>query len=195
MAINSEEEFDFQQWRKNKINDLKYHRAICMMICGSSLDDVAKTLGTTKRTVQRFFESEEFNTNLSRAMHLTFKSSLSKAAVFADRALDILMAIAEDVGTPVRYRLTAIHQIFEIAFRGGLNKNTNTDTITDRLDLGARMLAPYNTVRALSADAGVSFQHKLNIENEKLIWTELYPDEPFPREEEFRQWFKEKELN
>jgi AraC-like DNA-binding protein len=182
---------EYVQWRQNKLNDLKYHRAVCMMICGANLEEVAKELGMSKRNVQRFFEAPEFNENLTRAIQLTFKSSLSKAAVYADKALDLLIDIAEDVSTPVRYRLTAIHQIFEICFRANLQESKE-ETTADRISLGTKLLSSYNAVKSLSTD--LSFKNRLNIENEKLVWTELYPNEPFPREEEFKKWFKVHEL-
>lgn len=197
MASNNQEnfEYEFQQWRLNKLNDLKYHRAVCMMICGASLDDVAKQLGQSKRNVQRFFESPEFNENLSRAIHITFKSSLSKAALYTDRALQILIEISEDTTQPTKYRLAAIHEIFNIGFRANLNTTTPTD-LELRLHTESKLLSHYNTVRSLGGDLSTQGlpAAKLNIENQRAIWMELYPNEPFPDEECYRIWFSRHEL-
>jgi hypothetical protein len=197
MASNNQEnsEYEFQQWRLNKLNDLKYHRAVCMMICGAGLDEVAKQLGQSKRNVQRFFESSEFNENLSRAIHLTFKSSLSKAALYADRALDILIEISEDTTQPVRYRLQAISELFKVSMAAGLN-NTLPSDLEVRLHTEGKLLSHYNTVRSLGGDLSTQGlpSAKLNIENQRAIWMELYPSEPFPNEESYRQWFNTHEL-
>lgn len=197
MASNNQEnfEYEFQQWRLNKLNDLKYHRAICMMICGAGLDEVAKELGQSKRNVQRFFESPDFNENLARAIHITFKSSLSKAALFADRALQILIEISEDTTQPTKYRLAAIHEIFNIGFRANLNTTTPSD-LEMRLHTEGKLLSHYNTVRSLGGDLSTQGLPvaKLNIENQRAIWMELYPGEPFPDEDSYRLWFNQHEL-
>ena len=197
MASNNQEnyEYEFQQWRLNKLNDLKYHRAICMMICGASLDEVAKQLGMSKRNVQRFFESPDFNENLTRAIHLTFKSSLSKAALYADRALDILIEISEDDSQPTKYRLQAIRELFNVSLSAGLNGMPPSD-LEARLHTEGKLLSHYNTVKSLGGDIhsqGLPVA-KLNIENQRAIWLELYPDEPFPDEESYRLWFNQHEL-
>lgn len=195
MASNNQEssEYEFQQWRLNKLNDLKFHRAVCMMICGAGLDEVAKELGQSKRNVQRFFESPDFNGNLTRAIHLTFKSSLSKAALFADRALDILIEISEDTTQPTKYRLQAISELFKVSMAAGLN-NTLPSDLEVRLHTEGKLLSHYNTVRSLGGDLTGLPSNKLNIENQRAIWMELYPDEPFPDEETYRIWFNTHEL-
>lgn len=195
MARNDDTESEFQQWRLNKLNDLKYHRAVTMMICGCSLDEVAKQLGMSKRSVQRFFESPDFNENLTRAIQLTFKLSLSKAALFAERAIEILIEISEDPAQPTKYRLQAIRELFNVCLSAGLNGTPPTD-LEARLHTEGKLLSHYNTVRSLGGDLhaqGLPVA-KLNIENQRAIWMELYPDEPFPDEESYRIWFGRHEL-
>lgn len=195
--VSSNEEYEFQQWRLNKLNDLKYHRAICMMICGSSIDAVAKEFGMSKRNVQRFFDSQQFNENLTRAIQVTFKSSLSKAALFADRALDILKEIAEDKEQPTKYRLQAVREIFNVAFRANLDGNVQQHSeLEQRLHREASLLSHYNTVRSLGEESKLKGlpAAKLNIENQRAIWYELYPNEPFPDEDSYRMWFNTHEL-
>lgn len=190
-------EWDYQQWKGNKLQELKYHRAICMMICGANLGDVAKELGTTKRTVQRYFNSPEFNDNLTRAIQITFKNALSRASLFADRAVQILIEIAEDINQPTKYRLQAISQITDICFKAELQQPTRErqPDVDDRMYHQTKLLSSYNTVKSLGREIeNSSISDRLNEENQKGIWSELYPDEPYPSEKTMRKHFDRWEL-
>lgn len=205
------QELQYQTWKNNKLQALKYHRAICMLICGHSTKDVAKQLETTERSVQRWFYESDFNENFDRAIRLTFQSALSKAALYADRALDILIEISEDKEEPTKYRLEAIKQIFTICNQGNLQDKSNLNSqISSDLSEQFEVLSKFKAVHSQleSTDFATyptpledtdnfawkkDFWHlKPTLQNQKDVWMQLYPDEPFPSEETYREWFSNK---
>lgn len=197
---NSDYEWEFQQWKGNKLQELKYHRAVCMMICGYTIKDVAKELNASQKTVERFFNNPEFNDNLTRAMQLTFRKALSKAALYADRAMDLLLEIAEDINQPTKYRLQAISQINDVCFKGKLDDCIDVDakpqSATFKMNNQQNLLSMQQSVNYYAGLTGnAEIQNKLNKENTLLIWNELYPDEPYPNDENLRQHFNTNELD
>ena len=194
--MSDDYESEFQSWKGNKIQELKYHRAICMMICGADLGEVAKELNTTKRTIQRYFNSPEFNENLTRAIHLTFKKALSRAALYADRAVELLIEIAEDKDTPTKYRLQAIQQISDMCFKARMEYSINTPNPTkQRMYEQQSLLSSYSVVKVAGEGIEKRFSAKMNDDNQRAIWNELYPNEPYPEDEELRRFFNKNELD
>jgi len=144
---NNNEEVKFQEWRQNKLKDFKYHRAVCLLICGADLTMDAKELGLSKRQIQRFFESPDFNENLNRAVQITFRSSLSHVALYMDKAIQILIGISEDVSQPAKYRIQAISELFKLALSTGLNATPASD-LELRLHSEARLLNYYSSIKS-----------------------------------------------
>lgn len=191
-AFNPNDEWEYRQWKGNKLQELRYHRAICMLVSGVDIGEVAKELKVSKRTVERFFNSPEFNENFTKAIQVTFKSALSKAALYADRALELLTEIAEDINQPTKYRLQAISTLFEVSLNAGL-ANPGKSELVDDFKQQSQLITTYNAVKQFGVNSGLPMD-AINLSNQRAIWNELYPDEPFPQEEEFRKYFRKYEL-
>jgi hypothetical protein len=172
---------ELQKWQNTNIDVLKHQKAICLLISGHSVTEICKELSVSNRTLQRWFNYPEFNQNLSKAIRFVFQSSLAKAAIYADKALDLLMEIAESKDEPTRYRLQAIAQITDIAFKAGLHEErTELSEIESKMNYEKKLLSSYGSVRMLSNDIGKDISQPLLLDNQRAIWEELYPDTPYP---------------
>ena len=178
MPDNSDE---LQKWQNTNIDVLTHQKAICLLISGHSTGETCKQLGISQRTLQRWFTYPEFNQNLSKAIRFVFQSSLAKAAIYANKALDLLMEIAENKEEPTKYRLQAIVQITDIAFKAGLHEErSELNEVQQKFWRQTNLLSNYNSVRRHSDDIGRDLKEPLLLDNQRALWAELFPDTPYP---------------
>lgn len=193
MGSANDDEFRFKHWRENKLNTLKFNRIICLLICGQPVSAIAKEIGISTRTIERYFADNGFNENLTTAINLTFKKGLAEAALFADKAVQILIEISEDNTQSPKYRLQAIALLFKVCADVRLRQSYE-ETAQAKLDKQHRLLMSMRSINALIEPNSKGLPAgKIEIENQKLIWAELYPNEPFPDDESFKQWFQDPE--
>ncbi len=186
----------FSDWKTNKLASLRYNRAICMLASGYTSQEVAKHLGVTQRSVQMWFKDSAFNDSLRYAINITFQSAVAKAADFADRAVDTLIKISEDVDTPAKYRIDAIKLLFDIVLKATTgNSNTPENYRNFKLRENLATLNQYASVQNIIETQNISLEKpslgSLNIEQMKILWTILYPDEPYPEDDnDLRNWYE-----
>ncbi|MUG99771.1 hypothetical protein F7734_48865 [Scytonema sp. UIC 10036] len=186
-----EEQEDFYlTWRTNKLASLRYNRAICMLAAGYSPNEVAEHLGVTVRAVQMWFKEGDFNDSLRYAIHITFQSALSKAADFADRAVQILIDIAENPDTPSKQRIESIKLLFDILLRTtqSVPENPKVFELSEKIKvLNQATYFKSNNVVTTEIRPVIS---KTGLAEMRDVWTIIHPNEPFPEDEtELRKWF------
>jgi len=148
---STNEDSKFREWKNKNINSLRYARIVCLFVSGKDIHFIAKEIGISTRTIERYFNNEEFQQTLTTAIKLTFRKGIIEAALFADRAIQILIEIAEDNTNSVKYRLQAIQMIFTICLQSNLQnlQETPADTTANRLSKQAQLLSSVRTVEDL----------------------------------------------
>ncbi|MBD2608377.1 hypothetical protein H6G81_28625 [Scytonema hofmannii FACHB-248] len=184
----------FREWKNKTVNSLRYARIICLLVSGKDINFVAKEIGVSVRTIERYFNDEQFQYTLTTAIKLTFRKGIVDAALFADKAIQILIEISEDNTNSVKYRLQAIQMIFTICLQSNLQnlQETPADTTANRLSKQAQLLSSVRTVEDLiGVNDSRELVHKIKIENQKNLWQELYPNTDFPDEDIYQRLFND----
>jgi len=179
---DNENEARFQKWKMNKLCDLRYHRAVCMLAAGIPFDSVAEKLGVSVRSVERWFHDDDFNHDLKIAISVCFKSSVANAAQYINRSIDVLIEIIEDPGVHSKYRLDAIKQLHSFT-------QSNYKEPQSMLHEHLETLSQFSSVQSLiyklspgSNDFSLpSGEMKAKL---KEIWERLYTDKPFPEDDD-----------
>lgn len=185
------EESRFLEWKSNKLDNLKYQRAIVMLASGYSGLEVAKHLGVTQRCVQKWFKEGSFNDSLKYAIHMTFQSAIAKAVDFADRAVAILIQIAEDADTPSKHRIEAIKVLFDICLRA--TQKTPENIREFELKENLTVLTQFANVQTVVKQHHIALDKPelgKGLEEMRTMWKLLYPDQPYPDDDqELRDWW------
>lgn len=187
MSITPEDEF--QRWKNNKLLALKYHRTICMLLAGHSVRDVAEALGVSQKTIQRFFNDAEFNDSFRYSIGITFKAALATSALYANRAVDLLIEIAEDKDQSTKYRLRAIELLLQFNIRTNnhlISENEQVNNSSDQLQI----LNNYNSIHALLTQQTSLQLPPVQNPDMKNLWRQIFPNQPYPEDDNnMRDWF------
>ncbi|MBW4450069.1 MAG: helix-turn-helix domain-containing protein [Spirirestis rafaelensis WJT71-NPBG6] len=129
----AQNEEGLQRWQNTNIDVLKHQKAICFLVAGLSIDDTAKELGVSTRTLERWFKHPEFNQNLGLAIKHVYVSSFAKAVGYVDESMNVLMGIIRDESTLTRHRIDAIKLLLDFTAKGyqeTFKNQTNTEENT-----------------------------------------------------------------
>ena len=174
---NNDEE-KFQKWKMNKLCDLRYHRAVCMLAAGIPFDSVAEKLGVSVRSVERWFHDEDFNHDLKIAISVCFKSSVANAAQYINRSIEALIKIIESEEHHVKYRLKAIENLHSFM-------QQNYQEPKSGLQQHIETLHQFNSLQNLTLVASNLELPSADIRKRlKEIWERLYTDKPFPEDDD-----------
>lgn len=187
MIRPSDDSGNFEHWKTNKLISLQYNRAICMLAAGYQPKEVAESLGVSERSIQRWLKDEKFNVSLKYAIGICFQGALANASQYTNRAVELLIEISEDKSAPFKYRLEAIRILFNFCLKANIQTQENPDlhAANERINL----LYNFSTVQSLLLQQkSFSLPPSPLSTTTKSLWTRLYPNEPYPEdEEELRQ--------
>ena len=184
-------EENYEIWKTNKLQSLNYNRAICLIASGHDFKEVSKFLGVSVRTLQRWYSQEEFKVNLKYAVGMTLTAALANASCYANRAIDLLKDMAEDLNCPYKYRLQAIRLIFQFSSREIPQDDNIPQTPHQEYLEKLRMFAQAKDLLAVSRQYQLPDLSQTKAVENIEIWQKIFPDEPYPDEVNLRKYFKD----
>ncbi|MBW4450019.1 MAG: hypothetical protein KME38_25070 [Spirirestis rafaelensis WJT71-NPBG6] len=178
-----------QRWQNTNIDVLKHQKAICFLVAGVPLDETAKELGISTRTLERWFKHPEFNQNLALAIKHVYVSSFAKAVGYVDESMSVLMQIIKDENTPTRNRIDAIKLLLDFTAKGyqEIFKNqshTEENQISSSIKKELRVLNEGLLLNQTAQGYPRQVAEEIIDKSSRKVWAELYPDEPYPKEED-----------
>jgi len=187
MIKPSDDTPNFEHWKTNKLISLQYNRAVCMLAAGYQPKDVAESLAVSERSIQRWMKDEKFNHSLKYAIGVCFSGALANASQYINRAVELLIEISEDKSAPFKFRLEAMRILFNFCLKANVQAQENPDL--HAVDEQLSLLHNFSTVQSLVAQQkSFSLPPAPLSTSTRSLWTRLYPNEPYPEDEnELRQ--------
>jgi uncharacterized protein (UPF0147 family) len=187
MTNNSDDNSYYELWKTNKLQSLNYNRAICLLASGHDIKEISKYLGVSVRTIQRWYQQSDFKVNMKRAVELTLTAALANASCYANRAIDLLKDMAEDVNCPYKYRLQAIRLIFQFSNRA-IPDDSDINPATDYMEK-LRTFAQAKDLLAVSRQFELPVLTPTKAVENVEVWEQIFPEEPYPDEENLKKFF------
>lgn len=182
---NSDDNSYYEIWKTNKLQSLNYNRAICLLASGQDIREISKCLGVSVRTIQRWYTQPDFKVNLKRAVEITLTAALANASCYANRAIELLKNMAEDINCPYKYRLQAIRLIFQFSNREVPNDADSAQEYMGKL----RIFSQAKDLLAISRQYELPALTPTKAEENIELWAEIFPEEPYPDEENLKKFF------
>lgn len=93
----------------------KQYKAICMLVAGYEINEVAQAIGLTRVVVSRWKKEAKFQAQLDEAIFKVYDSAIAELIAGADYAAKELIKIIQDEETPVKVRVNAIQTLLSFA--------------------------------------------------------------------------------
>ncbi len=87
----------------------KHYKAITLLIAGHTTDEIAKSTGVGKKSIEAWKRHPEFNKIYRQALSQSFDEGMAKLLLGIDKAVEKLIEIIDDPDVGSRTRLTAIN--------------------------------------------------------------------------------------
>lgn len=158
-----------------------------MFASGYTKKEILSSLKISDRTLQHWFQKDNFRDTLNQAIGIVFRGVLSKAVSFASEGLEILIDISRDESAPTKYRIQAIQTIFDILLKSGASNVFEDKTVRENQNKVDK-IASYVQLREVIDMANQNDENNFSLtpsedtkeDRAKIIWAKLFPDEQFP---------------
>lgn len=91
--------------------------AICAMLSAPSLREAAKKAGIAEATLHRWLKDDSFKKDYKTAKRELINHAISRLQQSSEKAVNVLVKIAEDKNCPASARVSAAKTILEISLK------------------------------------------------------------------------------
>lgn len=165
-----------------RLDQLNYYKAICLYAGGYSKKEIIERLKISDRTLQHWFQKDEFKSCLNNAIAIVFKSIIAKSISYANENIDILQAIARDSDTPSKYRISAIRTIFDIIFQSESHLLKFENPAQKQLDEKIDLIGSYIKLQDVISVRDINAVETSSELKSQMVWREFFPDADIPKE-------------